>query len=372
MRIAILWTRLSGYLNACMKELAGREGVELFVSCTAPSQQAPFDDSQFGWISNRMLWRTSRDLEPLGEKLRAFAPDIMVSSGWIVPQYRRAAREHADKCWRVMTMDNCWRGTLKQSFGVLTSPLFLRHIANAVWVPGERQVVFARRLGFSQGHILRGLYTCDQQAVEAGFLTRVAEGRPLPRRFLFIGRLVPEKGVETLVKAYRAYRATTSNPWPLVCCGVGPLRSLLEGSKGIELEGFVQPERMPATLASAGCLVLPSEFEPWGVAVHEAASAGLLILASEAVGAVVHLVQPNYNGFIFNRSDAQGLAGLMSRISAMSEARLDAMSRASHSLSLQFSPRQWTDTLLQSFSAWRQKPGTSAAAADASDLARPL
>ena len=44
MRIAVLWTTLSGYLNACMKELASRDGVELFVSHQAPLQQAPFDD----------------------------------------------------------------------------------------------------------------------------------------------------------------------------------------------------------------------------------------------------------------------------------------------------------------------------------------
>ena len=370
MRVAILWTSLSGYLNACMKELAGRDGVELLVSHRAPSTAAPFDDRQFAWISNQLLWQTSRDLVPLRQRLQAFAPDILVFAGWTVPQYRRAAREYADKCWRVMTMDNCWLGTPKQILGVLSSRVFLRPIADAVWLPGERQAVFARKLGFSQRQILRGLYTCDQPAMEAGYQARVAEGRPVPRKFLFVGRLVPEKGVDTLVKAYRAYRATTANPWPLICCGAGPLRSRLEGNEGIEVEGFVQPERLPAVLASAGCLVLPSEFEPWGVAVHEAASAGLLIVATEAVGAVVHLVQPNYNGFIFNRNDVEGLAGLMSRISAMSDARLDAMSRSSHSLSQQFSPGRWADTLLDSFHAQWPKRKTIEAVAG-SGQARP-
>ena len=54
MRIAVLWSCLSGYLNACLKELASRDGVQLFV-CDQPlaPPQAPFDDSQFTWIQDR-------------------------------------------------------------------------------------------------------------------------------------------------------------------------------------------------------------------------------------------------------------------------------------------------------------------------------
>ena len=93
MRIAVLWTALSGYLNACMKELANREGVELFVSHQAPLQQAPFNDDQFAWIRNRMVWQSRAEFAPLALRLRAFDPDILIICGWHVPAYRRAARE---------------------------------------------------------------------------------------------------------------------------------------------------------------------------------------------------------------------------------------------------------------------------------------
>jgi glycosyltransferase involved in cell wall biosynthesis len=75
----------------------------------------------------------------------------------------------------------------------------------------------------------------------------------------------------------------------------------------------------------------------------------LLVLASEKAGAAVHLVQDNYNGFIFDGGDVKGLSALMSRVSNLSEARLDAMSRASHLLSKQFSPARWADTILDGF-----------------------
>jgi glycosyltransferase involved in cell wall biosynthesis len=347
MRVAILWTGLSGYLNACLKELAGREGVELFVSHQAPVQHVPFDDNQYAWIPNRLVWRSQADLAPLGEQLQIFDPEILVFAGWHVPAYRRTARALAKRCWRVLAIDNPWEGTLRQRIGTLVAPWYIRPLADMIWVPGERQAAFARRLGFEQRAILWGSLSCDAPTMESVHVARVTEGRAVPRSFLFVGEFAPHKGVRQLVKAYEAYREKSVDPCPLICCGAGPLNAHLEGRAGIRVEGFVQPEHLPHVLASAGCLVLPSSIDHWGVVVHEAASAGLVILASDNVGATVHLVQDNYNGYLFDSRDVKRLATLMSHLSGMSDARLDAMSKASHLLSKQFSPVRWADTLLQ-------------------------
>jgi glycosyltransferase involved in cell wall biosynthesis len=351
-RIGILWTGLSGYLNACLQELASREGVQLFVSHKAPALDAPFDESQFTWIQNRFMWRAGSELDGLEARLREFNPEVLIFAGWAVPAYRHLSKALAGKCLRIMTMDNCWLGTPKQRLATWIAPFYLRPLADAVWLPGERQAVFARKLGFEQRAILRGLYCCDQPRLEAIHADRLLTGSPVPHAFLFVGRFVQDKGIDTLVKAYESYRAKSSNPWPLICCGAGPLRSLLENKSGIQIEGFLQPEQLRSRFGHAGCLVLPSDFEPWAVVVHEAASAGLLILASENVGAAVHLVQDNYNGYIFGGKDAPGLAALMGRVSAMTDERLDEMSRASRTLSLQFSPGRWADTLLDVAGQW--------------------
>jgi glycosyltransferase involved in cell wall biosynthesis len=348
MRVAFLWTGLSGYMNACLKELAAREGVELFVSHELPDKEAPYDEEQFKWIQSRLAWRSQDDLESLDTKLQDFRPEIMVMPSWHVPAYRRVAKKFANRCWRVMVMDNPWRGSLKQRLGTLVSSIYVKPITDVVWLPGERQSSFARRLGFSQSSILRGSFTCDHPAFEAMHKARLAQGRPVPRSFVFIGRMVKAKSVDKLAEAYRIYREINPNPWPLICCGSGPLQSCLENENGIRVEGFVQPDKIPEVLSAAGCLILPSRFEPWALVVHEAAAAGKVILASENVGAVTHLVQPGYNGFIFNNEDVVELAGLMSRVSAMTDTELDRMSDASYLLSLQFSPRQWADTLLRS------------------------
>ncbi len=347
MRIAILWTALSGYLNACLRELAGRPDVQLMVSHQVTGNDAPFAESHFNWIENRLVWKNPEDLSDLIRMLDAFHPDIVVFSGWHIPAYRRAARSFRGKAWRVMTMDNCWLGTLKQRMAVVAAPIFPRPLADAVWLCGERQAVFARKLGFEQSAILTGVYSCDNGAFNTVREERHAQGRKLDKNFLFIGRLVPVKGIKVLAEAYSAYRSRVPSPWPLICCGTGPMQNLMEGRPGVVLKGFVQPSQLPAVMASAGCLVLPSEFEPWAVVVHEATAAGIPVLASNRVGSAIHLVQPGLNGYLFDCHDARGLARLMQRMTEISEHQREQMSEGSYLLSHQYSPARWADTLLE-------------------------
>ncbi len=285
----------------------------------------------------------------MAQRLRAYDPEIVVICGWHIPAYRRMARELAKRCWRVLAIDNPWEATLKQRIGTVIAPWYVRALADAIWLPGERQADFARRLGFEQRAILWSSLSCDQPAIETLHLARVAEGRTVPHAFLFVGEFAAHKGNDELVKAYGVYREKTADPWPLVCCGAGPKEFHFKGKPGIRVVGFVQPQNLRDKLVSAGCLVLPSNVDHWGVVVHEAASAGLVILASNRVGATVHLVQDNFNGYIFDGQDVHALAALMSHVSRLCDARLDSMSEASHLLSKQFTPARWADTLLEGF-----------------------
>jgi glycosyltransferase involved in cell wall biosynthesis len=346
MRLAILWIELTGYLNSCLRELALRPGVELFVAHTPPDSNSPFYEEQFAWLSQQFVWRTYSDLDSLDGLLDAFRPDVVVTCGWSVPTYRRVARRWRSRAICIMTMDNCWSGKLRQWVGLIVAPLFLRSWVDAIWLPGERQSRFAAKLHFKQRAILRGLYSCDYSAFSAVYEARLRHERPLVRAFMFVGRMVEEKGVPTLVAAYRLYRSRARVPWPLICCGRGPLAAMLEGEPGVVVQGFVQPDSLPEKLAEGACLVLPSSFEPWAVVVHEATAAGLLILASDAVGSTPHLVQDCYNGFIFDVGDAEGLSRLMERVGLLSEEKLNRMAAASSSLACQFTPTRWADTLL--------------------------
>lgn len=347
MRVAVLWIELNGYLNSCLREIASRPGVEIFVAHRSREANAAFDDRQFAWIERQLLWQQPSDLDALDSLLEDFQPNVIVVCGWMVSAYNRVSKKWKSRCPRIMTMDNYWLGTPRQWLACATSRFTVHRMADAVWVPGDRQVTFARKLGFSQARILRANLSGDFSRFSAIYSARVKNNRPLPKAFLFVGRLIELKGIRTLIDAYRFYRQRTKNPWPLLCIGRGSFASSLKAEPGVTVEDFVQPEHLPARMAHAACLVLPTPFEKWGLVVHEAAAAGLIILASEAVGAVAHLVQNNYNGFVFEVNNAEGLAQLMERVSGFSDEKLEAMSAASSSLARQFTPQRWADTLLE-------------------------
>jgi glycogen synthase len=123
----------------------------------------------------------------------------------------------------------------------------------------------------------------------------------LPRpRVLFVGRLAAQKGVSTLLEAVPLLRARAA----VVLVGDGPRRPALERQAGrlgpdrVRFQGFVPHAEVPAWLAAADVLVLPSIYEELGSVLLEAMAAGLPVVASavggipDALGAAGRLVPP--------------------------------------------------------------------------------
>jgi glycosyltransferase involved in cell wall biosynthesis len=340
MKVAVLWTKLSGYMNSCLRALAETPGVELFVAYQEATPDAPFSNDQFQWMPRRYAYASQPNERQLVAELDTFRPEVMIVASWHLSAYRAACRRFRNRAVRVCAMDNQWEGTLKQWLGVLTSPLMVRKLFDATFVAGERQAVFARRLGFTQDRVWRGMYSCDVNRFEPVYRQRQTANSS-PDVFLYVGRLSPEKGFDTLLAAYRLYREQSRNPWPLLIAGEGPLRNQLEGVPGVNLLGFIQPAALPEVFGQASCFVLPSHWEPWGVVIHEAAASGLPIICTSLCGAAVHLVQDGYNGYLTESGDAQSLAQALRRVASLDVATRRKMSEASYSLSLQFSPERW-------------------------------
>lgn len=341
MKIAVLWSHLSGYLNACLHELSKLKGVELFISNFAASGEAPFQRKDFLADSQHLEWKGNIDKAVLLDRLSLFSPDAFLVVGWHIPEYRYVLRRFRGKAVRVMAMDNPWEGRPKQWLGVLTSRAYIHPLYEAAFVAGERQAQFARKMGFRENRILKGMYCCDHDAFASVFHDRKRSAEELPRAFIYVGRFSKEKGIDTLKRAYTHYQSRTEDPWTLICCGAGQLGSLLENTRGIVVKGFMQPEELPSEMKKASCLLLPSYWDHWGVAIHEATSAGLAVICSASCGASVHLVQDGYNGYLVDRGDALGLAEAMLRYTRLHYSQRQGMSESSYYLSLQFTPARW-------------------------------
>lgn len=351
-RVTVLFSRLSGYMAACLRTLKQDHGIMLQVICHPPAPDAPFDRRHFEWI-DELRDRHQLDDATLHEAVESFDPQAIFMSGWLDSSYLEVARSFKSRGVPVIAgSDAQYSGSLRQRIGQLVAPLYLHPAIDVLWVAGERQRQFAARLGYDGERCWHGYYSCDWDA----FASTFTGSTPRPKAFLFIGRYINRKGVDTLVEAYRTYRAATDEPWPLICAGAGDLKNLLENQQGIDNRGFVQPDDLPSLMAEAGTFILPSRKEPWGVVVQEAAAAGMPLICSTACGAAVHMLSEGFNGFVFPPGEAEQLAQSMIRMSSLSESERLEMGESSHQLSKQFTPQGWARTLARGIDRLRMRP----------------
>lgn len=135
--------------------------------------------------------------------------------------------------------------------------------------------------------------------------------------FLFAGRLAPEKGVATLIRA--AARAKIK----LQIAGTGPdeaqLRSLAaaEGAD-VTFLGYLSGQQLHGAIAAARALVLPSEwYENAPVSILEAYALGRPVVGA-AIGGIPELIRPGETGLTARSGDAEDLARALSAIDGLS------------------------------------------------------
>ncbi len=181
--------------------------------------------------------------------------------------------------------------------------------------------------------------------------TAASEQRPY---FLFVGRLAPEKNVCGLVEAWLRYRESGGD-WRLVLAGDGPERRPLEKqiaasglSHEVTLTGLRTSEELLPIYAAAGCFVLPSLREPWGLVVNEAMAASLPVLVSARCGCAADLVEEGRNGFTFDPVSRAGgdawpqeLTARMEQIAAMPASLRRQMGARSAALLAPLSPQSF-------------------------------
>lgn len=119
---------------------------------------------------------------------------------------------------------------------------------------------------------------------EPGPLEPLAEWGLAPGRFLlFVGRLVPEKGLHVLVRAHRE----AVPEWPLVIAGGGHFTDdyvescRAEAGENVRFLGPVYAERLAALQQHAAAVVVPSSLEGLSIALLEAMSYGTAVLGSD-------------------------------------------------------------------------------------------
>lgn len=142
-----------------------------------------------------------------------------------------------------------------------------------------------------------------------------AETQPI--RILFIGQIIERKGLDLLLHAVAPLLAGAPRAFSIAIVGDGECRTQLKElartlfiSGQVSFEGVITSPGIPARIAAADLLVLPSRWDGWGLVVNEALSAGVPVLVSDACGAA-DLIGDGENGYRF---ESDNIADLRSKL----------------------------------------------------------
>ena len=169
-----------------------------------------------------------------------------------------------------------------------------------------------------------------QPAVRAVLESRVGSVEP-PRRarrrpvFLYVGRLIREKGLYALLEACALLEARQAGEFSLLVVGEGPEAGGLKAAARamaidhrIEWIGGVDYERLGAYYNACDVFVFPTFEDIIGMVVPEAMVFGKAILCSSRAGAR-EMVRHGVNGFVFDPFNAAELTDYMTNFLGHSE-----------------------------------------------------
>lgn len=127
---------------------------------------------------------------------------------------------------------------------------------------------------------------------------------------LFAGRLSPEKGVGTILAAWKRLSVSV----PLVIIGGGPdheklkARAASEGLTNVEFKGQLPREQTLAAINNARFVIISSEwYETFCMAIAESFACSTPVICSR-MGVMQELVENNRTGIHFGPSDSEDLA----------------------------------------------------------------
>ncbi|MGO0122727.1 glycosyltransferase [Desulfothermobacter acidiphilus] len=151
-------------------------------------------------------------------------------------------------------------------------------------------------------------------AYEPPLAARLAFHLPAKPLILYVGRMDPDKSLDTLFKAMPLILARHDVHFAL--CGTGNLREKFE--RLVKKDGLAahvsflgpfvnQSDQLPRLYQLATCFVIPSGIESQSIVTLEAMASGLPIVAARA-GALPELVTDGDNGFLFTLGDPEDLA----------------------------------------------------------------
>ncbi len=160
-------------------------------------------------------------------------------------------------------------------------------------------------------HVLNN--AVDRKALAEGVDGRSRRASEREKVVFYVGRLVPEKGVQVLLASAPSWM----NRYPqarIIIAGIGPMLATLQdqarelGIEGrVEFAGFVTDQERNRLLRDADVAVFPSLYEPFGIVALEAMAAGAPTVVSRT-GGLAEIVEHGEDGWLVEPGDSNSLS----------------------------------------------------------------
>ncbi|MCX7339293.1 MAG: glycosyltransferase [Hyphomicrobiales bacterium] len=164
--------------------------------------------------------------------------------------------------------------------------------------------------------------------------------------FVFAGRLGPEKGLATLIKAAALARQR------LIIAGTGPeeaaLRQLAaDTGADVQFAGYLSGEALHGVIGQSRALVLPSEwYENAPISMLEAYALGRPVIGA-AIGGIPEMIRAGETGQMARSGSVDDLAATLSLMAAQTTARRAAMGAAGRAwIAQDYSAAAYRDRML--------------------------
>lgn len=280
----------------------------IFIEVSDPHRSADFykDQRNFEYLSLGEYRGIKRILKFIS-LLKKIRYDELIIGGWDYLE-----------CWSAAFMSGKDKNAVVIESSILESLttgrkgwlkyLFMARISTA-YASGKFQKDLALELGFKgELKITKGVGIFN--------IVKQPSYSPVDKviKFIYVGRLSPEKNLVNLIKTFNNLPYLTLN-----IIGFGPQENELKQMAGsnIVFQGAVANAELPKHYRENDVLILPSTSEPWGLVVEEALNNGLPVIVSNKVGCSAEIVIQNQNGIIFDLNDKDGLMKAILKITTL-------------------------------------------------------
>lgn len=244
-------------------------------SWVVPEQQLAFPHRFLGGEAKLGLWREAIQLywSTRPRAVMTFHYDPVMWPVLLGRPFGRRVAYYAEMTW-----DSQFRR--RPSKEMIKHLLF--RAASDVFTPGQDADAYVRRYGASPRRL--------DHVVAPGLSGLRVGGVDQHLRLLYLGRLVPEKGLKTIQDAVDVL-ATRGVSVRLDVIGDGPMLDEIENwaassPADVVLHGFLQHSALDSVLSSSDILLFPTWFDSYGLVVDEAMSVGIPVVSSRFAGEI--------------------------------------------------------------------------------------